>query len=143
MGKYQSLNVLNMKQKNYMSDDTVAEVARMINTSGANRKQRRDISRSLNKMENILAHAQAHVDKSAYADYKKDLDRDMVHFFGILALTLDEDYHWKEDETHDQISSMLERVGRKINKYRVEGYDMDDIVKLVDERYNILLIPEE
>ena len=38
MGKYQNLNVLNQKNiSEYMSDDTIQDVANMINATGYNR----------------------------------------------------------------------------------------------------------
>lgn len=53
-----------------------------------------------------------------------------------------EDYHWREDETHDQISSLLEKVDNKINKYAEKGYNTKDLVKLLDETCNIKLIAD-
>ena len=144
MGNYQSLNVLaNPTRKNdLMSDDAITEVANMINTSGANRKQRRRIEKSLNKMENILSHAQAHVDRSAYKHYQEAVDMNYVHFFACLGMTMIEDYHWKEDDTHDQISSLLVRVGKKIDKLASMGYDTDGVVKLLEEHTGIVLVPD-
>ena len=53
-----------------------------------------------------------------------------------------EDYHWREDETHDQISSLLEKVDNKINKYAEKGYNTKDLVKLLDETCDIKLIAD-
>ena len=49
---------------------------------------------------------------------------------------------WREDETHDQISSLLERVDKKINKYAERGYNTKDLVKLLDETCDIKLIAD-
>ena len=50
---------------------------------------------------------------------------------------------WREDDTHDQISSLLERVDKKINKYAKMGYTTEDIVKLVEEKTEIVLMADE
>ena len=125
-----------------MSDDAITEVANMINNSGANRKQRRKLARDLGKVENILSHTQKHVDNKAYEEYQRRIDKDFLHFFACLALVAGEDYHWREDEKHDQISSLLERVGKKIDKYSAMGYTTEDLVKLVDEKYDLQLVSE-
>lgn len=145
MGNYQSLRVLSQTkmQNNMMSDDAITEVANMINTSGKNRAQRRKLTRDLGKIENILAHTQEHVDRSSYKEYEERVNKNFTHFFAILALTLKEDYRWKEDDNNDQISSMLERVGKKINKYANMGYETDDLVKLVEDEIGLILIPEK
>ena len=141
MGDYRSLNVLNQR-KDYMSNDAITEVANMINNSGANRKQRRKLARDLGKVENILSHTQKHVNDLAYKEYCEKVDKNFLHFFAVLAITMGEDYKWREDDTHDQISSLLERVGKKIDKYSAMGYATEDLVKLVDEKYDIQLISD-
>lgn len=131
------------QRDDFMSNDCISQVASMINNSGANRSQRRRIEKSLNKVENIRAHVQKKVDRSAYEEYKKDVDKNFIHFFCILALTMGEDYKWREDETHDQISSLLERVNKKIIKYANMGYSTEDLIEHVDKEYDIRLIPDE
>ena len=144
MDKYQSLNVLNLKNRqDYMSDDCIQNVANMINASGQNRSQRRRLEKSLGKVENIMEHTQKHLDRSAYTEYQKAVDKNFLHFFSILALTMKEDYFWKEDDTHDQISSLLERVDKKIKKYANKGLTTEDLVKLVDEETDIQLVPDK
>lgn len=154
MGNYANLRVLN-QPKNVLNDitseDAVAQVARMIDNSGANRKERRKLEKDLGKVENILAHTQARVDKSAYKEYEKQvkeknkefqkcLDSNFLHFMSCLAMTMYEDYRWREDKQHDQISSLLERVGNTMEKYARQGYSTEDIVKMVDEKLDIQLV---
>ena len=142
MGKYQSLNVLSQsKRKELFSDDTVGEVANLINASGENRSQRRRLERTLRKVENITAHAQKHLDDSAYKEYQKRLDTNYLYFFSCLALTMADKYKWKEDETHDQISSIIESVDKTISKYANQGYTAKQLADLVDKRFNIRLLP--
>lgn len=144
--KYQNLNVLSQKRPiEYMSDDAIQQVANMINATGANRSQRKRLERSLRKTSNIMSHVQNKVDKSAYREYQKAVDKNYVHFFACLALTMIEDYGWKETEEneHGQILSLMERVNKKINKYAGMGYSTEDIVDLVDEKTGIRLMPDE
>lgn len=144
MGNYQSLNVLSAKNtSDFMSDDAIATVAQMINTSGANRSQRRRLEKSLKRVETIRTYAQKHLDDSAYKQYARAVDTNFCHFFAVLAITMDEDYKWQENEKKNQISSLLERVGKKLDKYANMGYDTDDLLKLVEERYDMILVPKE
>lgn len=145
MQKYQSLNVLSQKKPNdVMSDDAVQQVANMINASGVNRSQRKRLERSLRKTSNIMSHVQERVDKTAYKEYQKAVDMNYVHFFSCLALTMMEDYGWKEtpDNDHGQISSLMERVNKKIEKYANMGYSTENIIDLVEEKTGIRLVPD-
>ncbi len=139
MGKYDQLNVLAIKEQDFMSDDAITKVANMIKATGDNRSQRRRLEKSLGKMQTILEHSQKYVDRSAYKEYQKCLDENYVHFFACLALTMGEDYKWKEDETHNQISSILQRVDKKIKKLAEAGYCTTDIIQMVDDKYDITL----
>lgn len=141
VGDYQRLNVLN--QKNIMSDDAITEVANMINSHSVNRGQRRRLEKALNKTKNIYAHAQEKVNNNAYIEYQKAVDKNFLHFFAALSLTMGEDYRWREDDSHDQISSLLERLGNTMERYSNMGYATEDLVELVDEKYGIILIPEK
>ena len=146
MGKYTNLNVLNDRRfDDYMSDDAITTVANMINTSGANRKQRKAIAKSLNKVETIMNHCQKRVNYKAYEEYQKAVDSNFLHFFACLGLTMLEDYHWKEteDNDHGQITSLFQRVGKKIDKYAEMGYKTEDIVNLLDEKTGIYLMPDK
>lgn len=144
MEKFDEMNVfekVNLAKE--LNMDSIDKVAAMINTKTTNRGQRRRLERSLKKVEKIYQHVQGRVDRSAYEQYQKAVDKNFLHFYAILALTMKEDYMWREDETHDQISSLLERVDKKINKYAKKGYTTEDIVKLVEEETEIALIAEE
>ena len=135
------LNVLNYAAKN--QKDPISQVAAMINNSGMNRGQRRRLEKALAKTERLTERAQKRLDRSAYREYKAAVNRNFMHFFATLALTMGEDYHWREDEQHDQISSLLERVEKKLEKLSAQGYDTEDIVKMVDEKYNLCLVSKE
>ena len=89
-----------------------------------------------------MKNPQNRVDRSAYTQYQKAVDENFLHFYSILALTMKEDYHWREDETHDQISSLLERIDNKIKKYAEKGYTTEDLVKLLNETCDIQLISD-
>lgn len=144
MEKFDEMNVFekaNLAKE--LNMDSIDKVAAMINTKTTNRGQRRRLERSLKKVEKIYQHVQDRVDRSAYEQYQKAVDKNFLHFFAVLALTMKEDYMWREDETHDQISSLLERVDKKINKYAKKGYTTEDIVKLVEEETEIALIAED
>lgn len=143
MTNYNDLNIF--EKANLAKDlnmDSIDKVATMINTKTTNRGQRRRLEKSLKRIDKIYKHVQDKVDRSAYEQYQKAVDNNFLHFFAILALTMKEDYMWREDETHDQISSLLERVDKKINKYAKRGYTTKDLVKLVDETCDIKLIAD-
>ena len=144
--KYESLNVLNQKKPSeYMSDDCIQDVANMLKSKGGNRSQRRRLEKSLGRVETVLSHVQKRVDDSAYREYQKAVDKNYVHFFSCLALTMIEDYGWKEteDNEHGQITSLLERVDKKIKKYSDLGYTTEDLTHKLDEMTGILLVPDK
>ncbi len=128
-----------------MSDDCIQDVANMLKSKGGNRSQRRRLEKSLGRVETVLSHVQKRVDNSAYKEYQKAVDKDYVHFFSCLALTMIEDYGWNEteDNEHGQITSLLERVDRKIRKYSDLGYTTEDLTHKLDEMTGILLVPDE
>lgn len=144
MGKYQALNVLN--QRSFLDDlqerDAVNEVTAMINASG-NRSTRRKVEKALNKTQNITKYANKRANERANKELQRKTDSNYVHFFAILALTMYEDYRWRESEEneHGQITSLMERVNKKITKYA--DYSTDEIVKIVDEKMGILLVTDE
>ena len=143
MTNYNDLNIF--EKANLAKDlnmDTVDQVAAMINAKTTNRSQRRRLEKSLKRVNTIYSHVQNRVDRSVYTQYQKAVDENFLHFYSILALTMKEDYHWREDETHDQISSLLEKVDNKINKYAEKGYNTKDLVKLLDETCDIKLIAD-
>lgn len=130
--------MLNLKTRNdYMTDDAVADVANLISASGCNRSQRRKIARDLGKVENIMSHTQKRLDRSMLNEYQMRLDNSLVHFYCGLAITLMDRYNWKEDETHDQISSIIESVNKTLEKYYNMGYTTEDMAELVEERTGI------
>ena len=135
------VNVLNPKFVN--TDDAISEVAAMINNSGKNRNQRRRLERALRKTENIVTHAQNRLDQSAFREYEKIAEKDMVHFFAILGIVFVDDYKWKEDDTHNQIESLFRRMSSKIDYFANHGMTTDDIVKLLEDKTGIVLVPEK
>ena len=135
------VNVLNPKFVN--TDDAISEVAAMINNSGRNRNQRRRLERALRKTENIVTHAQNRLDQSAFREYEKIAEKDMVHFFAILGIVFVDDYKWKEDDTHNQIESLFRRMSSKIEYFANQGMTTDDIVKLLEDKTGIVLVPEK
>jgi len=144
MERFDEMNIF--EKANLAKDlnmDSIDKVAAMINTKTTNRGQRRRLEKSLKRVDKIYKHVQDRVDRSAYEQYQKAVDKNFLHFYAILALTMKEDYMWREDDTHDQISSLLERVDKKINKYAKMGYTTEDIVKLVEEKTEIVLMADE
>ena len=145
MGKYTSLNVLNKsKLEDELSIDAVQQVAGMINSSGMNRSQRRRLEKSLSKMSTILEYSQNRLDRSAYKEYQKAVDKNFIHFFACLGLTMIDDYKWKEspDNAHGQISSLFDRVSSTIDKYANQGCSTEDILKILEEKTGIELISD-
>lgn len=144
MERFDEMNIF--EKANLAKDlnmDSIDKVAAMINTKTTNRGQRRRLEKSLKRVDKIYKHVQDRVDRSAYEQYQKAVDKNFLHFYAILALTMKEDYMWREDDTHDQISSLLERVDKKINKYAKMGYTTEDIVKFVEEKTEIVLMADE
>lgn len=134
-------NVLSSENRSHQ--DTLDQVAAMINNSGMNRGQRRRLEKALAKTEKLTEKAQRKLDYNAYKTYQAAVDKNFLHFFAILSLVMGEDYRWKEDESSDQITSLLERVGKKLEKYANKGYTTEDLVKIVEDKYGIVLLPEE
>lgn len=131
-------NVFNKRN----SEETIEHVASIINYLGQNRSQRRRLEKALGRSKKLSEKAQDKISKKAYSEYQSLIDKDFIHFFAILSLVMGEDYKWKEDDTHDQISSLLERVGKKLDKYSNAGYTTDDLVKLVEDNYGLVLVPD-
>lgn len=135
---------LNVFSSDYrQTDEAISEVANMINNSGHNRSQRRRLEKALAKTDTIYQHAQKRLDDRAFKIYQSRVEKNYLHFFAILAICMGHDYRWKEDESHDQISSLLERVDKTIKKYAEEGYTTEDLIKIVDEEYNLTLVPSD
>ena len=144
MERFDEMNIF--EKANLAKDlnmDSIDKVAAMINTKTTNRGQRRRLEKTLKRIHKIYKYVQERVYRSAYEQYQKAVDKNFLHFYAILALTMKEDYMWREDDTHDQISSLLERVDKKINKYAKMGYTTEDIVKLVEEKTEIVLMADE
>ena len=144
MGDYKRLNVLS--NRSFLDDlqdrNAVNEVTAMVSSAG-NRRTRRKIEKSLIKTENILRYADKKASERANEEIIKRTDSNYVHFFAILALTMYEDYHWQEsaDNDHGQITSLMERLNKKMVKY--EEYSTDEIVKMVDDLMGILLLTDK
>lgn len=141
--KNEPLNVLSSAYREKLSP--VDEVAQMLTAPGVSKTERKQILRALNKTTRLTEKAQKRLDQSAYEKYRDITDLDFVHFNAILGLVLYEDYHWKEDENqeHGQITSMMERIQKKMRKYQKLGYSTHDIVKELDDKTGILLVPDK
>ena len=141
--KNEPLNVLSSAYREKLSP--VDEVAQMLTAPGVSKTERKQILRALNKTTRLTEKAQKRLDQSAYEKYRDITDLDFVHFNAILGLVLYEDYHWKEDENqeHGQITSMMERIQKKMRKYQKLGYSTQDIVKELDDKTGILLVPDK
>lgn len=145
--KYQSLNVLNYKkhansENGYLlADDAINELAGMLDASG-NRKSRRKIEKVLSKTAKIQERADARANKRAYSKIEERVDEDFMYIFGIIGITMYEDYHWKEteDNEHGQITSLYERLTKKMEKYTEMGYSTEDILNHLDELTGIRLV---
>lgn len=141
----EGMNVLsNTFRDKFLETDTIDAVANMINTSGANRAQRRRLEKGLAKTNKLSSKAYNHIENKVYNKYKEVTDEDYIHFNAVLALVMYEDYNWKEtpDNTHGQITSLLERLQKKMTKLKEEGYTTQDIVNKVDELTGILLVSD-
>ena len=149
--KYNSVsNVLSNAKRNELIDvnnfDTIDEVANMIKAHGASRGERRRLEKALAKTNKLsakaLKKAQDRVNYEAYEAYKESVDMDFTHFNAILGLVMVEDYHWKEDDTHDQITSLFDRFQAKMQKYNKLDWTTQDICKYLKELTGVTLIPD-
>ena len=138
MKQYPKMNFIN--EKPFMSEDSITQVANMINTCGKNRKQRRRLEKSLGRTETILRYTQKHVDDSAYKEYQRAVDENFIHFYSTLGLLMVEDYKWKEDENHNQVESLFRRLDKKLEYYDSKGLTTKDIVQLLEEKTGICLV---
>lgn len=127
----------NMLSKEYRAmPDSVEEVAALINSRGRNRKQRRKLEKALNKTENIVAHAQKKLDRSAYKEYSAAVEKDMCRFFAILGIIGKKNWNWSDQELEDN----YELFNAYLEEYR--EYDTDEVAKICEEVTGIILIPE-
>ena len=149
--KYNSVsNVLSNAKRNELIDvnnfDTIDEVANMIKAHGASRGERRRLEKALAKTNKLsakaLKKAQERVNYEAYESYKESVDMDFTHFNAILGLVMVEDYHWKEDDTHDQITSLFDRFQAKMQKYNKLDWTTQDICKYLKELTGVTLITD-
>lgn len=147
--KLPGLNVLSNSGRdalndNIMHDDVIDAVANMINTSGKNRAQRRRLERGLARTNKLTEKAQKKINNSLYEEYKSVTDKDFVHFNAILALVMYDDYRWRETEENDhgQITSLLERIQKKMTKYLEMDYSTEDICKEVYKKTGIMLFSD-
>jgi ribosomal protein S17E len=139
------LNVLsNQSRDNVSLDQQIDEIANIINSKSTNRAQRRRIEKSIAKTARLSEKTIKKIENSAYEKYRDITDSDYVHFNAVLAMVMYEDYHWKETDEHDhgQITSLMERVQKKIRKYQDMDYSTEDIVKEVYKKTGILLVPD-
>lgn len=136
------VNVLSNDLRN--DEDTIDKVAAMINNSGYNRSQRRRLEKALCRTQKLTERAQKQLDHSAYKEYQAAVDKNFVHFFAALGLCMMEHYNWKEtpDNDHGQLTSLFERLTKTLQKYHDMGYETEDLVKLLDEKTGILLVPD-
>lgn len=144
MAYYSNLNVLSNKNRIpcEISDDAVEQIANMIKATGKNREQRKRLEKSLGNMQKAIQYSQKYLDKSAYREYQDAVDKNYTQFFAALGLTMAQDYRWREDETHDQISSLMERVNHKLEKYNKDGvFDTEGIISDCEKFAGVTLIP--
>ena len=124
--KYQSLNVLNKKRTLEPFDaDVVSQMEKAICSRNLSPSERKQVIRALKKTENIVNAAQGKLDRATYDECVRIVDSDFVHFTAALGLVMYEDYRWREgiDNDHGQISSMFDRLNKKLEKYKNKGYD--------------------
>ena len=127
----------NMLSKEYRAmPDSVSEVAAMINNSGRNRAQRKKLEKALRKTENIMAHAQKKVDRSAYKEYSAAVEKDMCRFFAILGIIGKKNWNWTDQELEDN----YDLFNAYLEEYK--DYDTDEVAKICEEVTGVILIPE-
>ena len=149
MGKYQSLNVLNQQPRFELSqDEVVNKINAMVNASG-NRSQRRKIAKSLHKTTTIAEYANKRANQRAEEKIDKQVEiraeQDFMYIFGIIGLVMYNDYHWKEseDNDHGQITSLYERLTKKMSSYAASGKTTEDILNELEELTGISLVAEQ
>ena len=135
-------NVLSNASRDSMS--TVDQVSQMLSAPGVSKSERKQIRRALNKTRQLTSKAQARLDQSAYEKYRDITDMEFVHFNAVLALTMYHDYRWTEDDSqeHGQITSLMERIQKRMRKYQEAGKTTKDIVKELEEKTGIVLVPD-
>ncbi len=137
---------LNVFSNQYRQENNqIDQIANMINTSGANRGQRRRLEKTLAKTTKLSQKAMAKLEDKAYEKYMGIAERDFVHFNAILGLVMYEDYHWKEseDQEHGQILSLMERIQKKMKKYQDMDYTTEDVARELQEKTGITLVTDK
>ena len=139
----QPLNMLDNKFRQYaMESDTIDDVANMINSSGANRAQRRRLEKALAKTNKLTKKAEEKIHKGIYNKYKQLTDQDFVHFNAILGLVMCNEYGWVEEEDNEQITELFERIQDYMRKYNEEGKSTKDAVMELENLTGIQLISD-
>ena len=142
--KYQSLNVLNHNNKsnNFITnDEAINKLSSMVNATGS-RSNRRKMERAINKSVKLQKAAEARANQKAFSKVAERVDDDFMYLFGIIGITMYEDYHWKETEEneHGQITSLYERLTKKMEKYTDMNYSTDDVLNYLEELTGIKLV---
>ena len=142
--KYQSLNVLNYSNKgtNFITnDEAVNKLASMVNATGS-RSSRRKMERAINKSVKLQKAAEVRANQKAFSKVAERVDDDFMYLFGIIGITMYEDYHWKEteDNEHGQITSLYERLTKKMEKYTDMNYSTDDVLSHLEGLTGIKLV---
>lgn len=134
---FNRLNVL--RQGDIMSDETISEVAAMINSRGANRAQRKKIAKALSKTQTIVEHAQKRLDRSSYKEYQNNLDVMMLRFYSVLGIVLKTRYHFQETEGNEQITEMFELLNSYLEEYR--ELSSEEVARICYNTTGIELLP--
>ena len=105
---------------------------------------RREAAKALRKTENITAYADKRATERANKELFDKMEKDMVYFFAVLGIVMYENYHWKETEENDhgQITSLYERLNKKMQSFNAQNMSTEDIVKRLEDMTGIVLIPE-
>lgn len=138
MGKYANLNVLSShKIENMLSNDAIDQVAGMINATGANRSQRKQLAKALGKVSNIYSQAQKRADKNIYKEYQKSVDENFRRFFAVVGIVMKSKYNWEETEDKEEITELFEQLNAYLEEYR--DLSTDEVSKICEETTGIVL----
>jgi|GEM_PF-1719865 len=111
-----------------------------------NRQQRRNQAKTMRKAENISSKlhskyqqeliAERMRDQKEIEEYRKQtITEDWHWFYGILGITLSEDYHWNSDK----IMSLFTKCDKTVDQAIANSQGRDDIAKKLDELTGIIL----
>lgn len=121
--------------------NTIDQVASMINNSGYNRGQRRRLEKALGKTNKLSQKVQNKIGQSLYKEYQENLDSNMRRFFSVLGIVLKEKYNLEESEDKEEISEVFDLLNQYLEKYK--NLSTDEVAQICFDCTGLELVADK